>query len=84
MHKKLVVATSEHGDAMTPNLYKYLNIVTSLQILGKFIYLHLSRTCTNSSRLKPFYKLRELSNNSPTSSFIASMTIAKFVVCGVF
>ena len=69
---------------MTPYLYMYLNEVTLFLMLGELIYLYLSRTAINSSKVKVFEGAPSgLNNNSPISSFVASITIEEFVACEV-
>jgi hypothetical protein len=70
--------------SMTPNLCKFLNVVTLFKILGELMYFYLSRMGTNSSRLKVFFGAPWGHNSSSsTSSLVASITIAEFVACGV-
>jgi hypothetical protein len=54
----------------------YLNEVISFLILGELIYLHLSKTGTNSSKVKVFV-------GAPSSTLVASITIEEFATCGV-
>jgi hypothetical protein len=65
--------------SMTPYLCMYLNEVTSFLMLGELIYLHLSRTGTNSSKVKVFAGTPSgLSNSSPRSSLVARLSCGRF------
>jgi hypothetical protein len=68
--------------SMIPYLRMYLNEVTSFLMLGEFIYLHLSRTGTRTSKVKVFAGAPSgLSSSSPKSSLVAFITIEEFVEC---
>jgi hypothetical protein len=64
--------------SMTPNLQIYLNAVMSFLMLGELIYLHFSRIGTSSSKSNFLTGAPSGSiSDSPTSSLLASMTMAE-------
>ena len=70
--------------SIIPNLHIYLNAVTLFLMLGEPIYLYLSRTTINSSKSYFLAGIPSGSDkSSPTSSLVASITIAKLVAVGV-